>query len=92
LNGNRLRFFDDNNHFHARMRFALGKLNTSLPRERSEFMKAITFVAGIAAGMAVTTAAVTAMYPDVSRRLLRDSKKMWRNGRRTAMRLGDMLN
>lgn len=55
-------------------------------------MKAITFVAGIAAGMAVTTAAVTAMYPDVSRRLLRDSKKMWRNGRRTAMRLGDMLN
>lgn len=54
-------------------------------------MKAITFVAGIAAGVAVT-AAVTAMYPDVSRRLLRDSKKMWRSGKRTAMRLGDLLN
>ena len=55
-------------------------------------MKAIAFVAGIAAGMAVTTAAVTAMYPDVSRRMLRDSKKMWRNGKRTAMHLGDMLS
>ncbi len=54
-------------------------------------MKTITFVAGLAAGMAVATAAVTAMYPDVSRRLLRDSKKMWRNGKRTAMRWGDML-
>lgn len=55
-------------------------------------MKAITFVAGIAAGMAVTTAAMTAMYPDVSRRMLRDSKKIWRNGRRTANRLSDLLN
>lgn len=54
-------------------------------------MKTITFVAGLAAGMAVATAAVTAMYPDVSRRLLRDSKKMWRNGKKTAMRWGDML-
>ncbi len=55
-------------------------------------MKAMTFVAGIAAGMAVATAAVSAIYPDVSRRMLRDSKKMWRSGKRTAMRLGDMLS
>ncbi len=55
-------------------------------------MKAIAFVAGIAAGMAVATAAVTAMYPDVSRRMMRDSKKMWRDGKRMATRLGGALS
>ena len=36
-------------------------------------MKAATFVIGIAAGMAMATAGVIAMYPDVSRRMMRDS-------------------
>ncbi len=55
-------------------------------------MKTITFVAGLAAGMAMTAAAVTAMYPDVSRRVMRDSKRMWRNGKRAALHLGDILS
>ena len=55
-------------------------------------MRCITFVAGVAAGMAVAAAAVTSMYPDVSRRVVRDSKRMWRNGKRVALRFGDMLS
>ena len=55
-------------------------------------MKAITFVAGIAAGMAVATAALTSMYPDVPRRMMRDSRRMLRCGKRAAERLGGIFN
>jgi len=41
-------------------------------------MKAATFVIGIAAGMAMATAGVIAMYPDVSRRMMRDSRRALR--------------
>ena len=45
-------------------------------------MKTVTFITGIAAGMAVATAALTTMYPDVPRRMARDSKRMMRTGKR----------
>ncbi len=54
-------------------------------------MKAITFVAGIAAGMAMAAAAVTAMYPDVPRRVVRDSRRIMRSGKRRIAKLGDMI-
>jgi len=49
-------------------------------------MRTITFVAGIAAGMAMAGAAVTAMYPDVSRRMTRDAKRLMHCGKRMACR------
>ena len=42
----------------------------------------LPFVVGLAAGMSVAAAAITSMYPDVSRRMLRDGKKMCRCGKR----------
>jgi len=45
-------------------------------------MKLVPFITGIATGMVVSVAAVTAMYPDVSRRMMRDGKKMIRNGKK----------
>ena len=54
-------------------------------------MKAVTFLAGLAAGAVVATAAVTAMYPDVSRRMIRDSKHALRCGKRAMGRIGGMF-
>ena len=45
-------------------------------------MKSIAFAAGLAAGMAATAAAVCAMYPDVSRRAMRDCRRLMKNGKR----------
>lgn len=42
-------------------------------------MKVLGFVSGIAIGMAAATAAVAAMYPDVPKRMKRDSKHVWRS-------------
>lgn len=42
-------------------------------------MKMIGFAAGMAVGMTAATAAVTAMYPTVARKMKRDGKKLWRN-------------
>jgi len=39
-------------------------------------MKAISIGIGMVAGMAIATAAITCMYPDVPRRMLRDGKRM----------------
>ena len=49
-------------------------------------MKPLTFIAGIAIGAAAATAAVTSMYPDISRRMMRDGRRAWRNGKRMAQR------
>jgi len=51
-------------------------------------MRPIAFMAGVAAGMAVAGAAVTAMYPDVSRRVCRDARRLARCSRR---KMGDMF-
>ena len=48
---------------------------------------AAAFAAGLAAGMAVAAAAVCAMYPDVSRRAVRDSKRMIKTGKRAIDRM-----
>ena len=42
-------------------------------------MKWIGFAAGMVMGMAAATAAVTAMYPSVGRKMKRDGKKLWQN-------------
>lgn len=55
-------------------------------------MKTITFVAGLAAGMAIASAAVTAMYPDVPRRAMRDTRRMWRSGKRAVTKIGNMMS
>lgn len=41
-------------------------------------MKAIGFISGVAIGMAAAAAAVAAIYPDVPKRMKRDSKHVWR--------------
>lgn len=45
-------------------------------------MKTLPFMIGVAAGMTVAAAAMTSMYPDIPRRMMRDGKKMCRCGRR----------
>ncbi|MDR0840721.1 MAG: hypothetical protein LBN26_04965 [Christensenellaceae bacterium] len=45
-------------------------------------MKAIPFAVGLAAGIVATGVAVSALYPDVSRRVMRDSRRAVRSGRR----------
>ncbi len=45
-------------------------------------MRTLTFVIGVAAGMTVAAAALTSMYPDISRRMMRDGRKMCRYGKR----------
>lgn len=37
-------------------------------------MKVVSFVSGIALGMAAATAAMSVVYPDVPKRMMRDSK------------------
>ena len=54
-------------------------------------MKAATFVIGIAAGMAMATAGVIAIYPDVSRRMMRDSRRALRCGRRAVGQIGNLF-
>ena len=55
-------------------------------------MKAATFMIGMAAGMAMATAGVITMYPDLSRRMARDSKRMMRCGKRAVGQIGHMFN
>ena len=45
-------------------------------------MKTVSFMAGMAAGMVMAVAALSAAYPDVPKRMGRDAKKMVRCGRR----------
>ena len=45
-------------------------------------MKTVSFMAGMAAGMVMAGAALSAAYPDVPKRMGRDAKKMVRCGRR----------
>ncbi len=52
-------------------------------------MKAFSIMLGMAAGMAAGYVAVTAMYPDVARRMARDSRRAVRCGRRM---VNDMFN
>lgn len=41
------------------------------------FMKAVGFISGLAVGMAAAAAAIAAVYPDVPKRMKRDSKHVW---------------
>ena len=54
-------------------------------------MKAATLMIGIAAGMAMATASVIAMYTDVSRRMMRDSKRALRCGKRAMGQIGSIF-
>lgn len=47
-------------------------------------MKSVFMVAGMAAGAALAVTAVSAMYPDVMRRMKRDGAKTLRSIKRTA--------
>ena len=38
-------------------------------------MKAVPIVIGLAAGITLASAAILSMYPDVSRRMMRDSRR-----------------
>ena len=42
-------------------------------------MKVFGFVSGVAIGMAAAAAAVSAMYPDVPKRMKWDGKHVWRD-------------
>lgn len=48
----------------------------------------VSTVAGIFAGMAVSTAAITVLYPDVYRRMLRDGKKTLKKGQKLMNKMG----
>ncbi|MCE5235923.1 MAG: hypothetical protein ABFC62_07420 [Clostridiaceae bacterium] len=50
-------------------------------------MKAVPLVIGMAAGVAIASAALMSMYPDVSRRMMRDSKRAARCTRRAVGRM-----
>lgn len=50
-------------------------------------MKGLVFVAGAAVGMAAAAAAITSMYPDVSRRMARDGRRMVRMGSSAVRRM-----
>jgi len=54
-------------------------------------MKVVPFFVGLAAGAVAATAAVTAIYPDVSRRMMRDSRHAVRCGKRAVGRIGDIF-
>lgn len=45
-------------------------------------MKGVSFMVGMAAGIAVTAAAVTSCYPDIPRRMMRDSKRAFIMGKK----------
>lgn len=49
-------------------------------------MKALPIVIGVAAGLTIASAALMSMYPDVPRRMARDSKKAVRCTRRAVMK------
>lgn len=48
----------------------------------------VSTVVGTIAGMAAATAAISIIYPDVSRRMLRDSKKMLKKGKKLMSKMG----
>ncbi len=45
-------------------------------------MRTLPFIIGVAAGMTLAAAAVSSMYPDIPRRMMRDGRKMCRCGRK----------
>ena len=45
-------------------------------------MKGISFVAGVIAGVSVAATIVSSCYPDVPRRMMRDSRRMVSKGKR----------
>lgn len=54
-------------------------------------MKSLVIIsgcAGLAAGMAIAGMAITSMYPDVSRRMMRDGRRAFRGGKRIITRIG----
>jgi len=55
-------------------------------------MRSIAMGLGMIAGAAITLTVVNSMYPDVSRRMMRDGKRMVRNTRRTVCNIGDMMS
>ena len=50
-------------------------------------MKMLALGVGVIAGMAIATATINAMYPDVSRRMARDGKNMIRCTKRHLRKL-----
>lgn len=44
-------------------------------------MKAIAFVAGVAAGVGISAALLSSCYPDMSRRMMRDGRRIFRTGK-----------
>ncbi len=55
-------------------------------------MKGWVFVGGIAAGMAMATAALTGMYPDITRRMARDGKRVVKCGKKAASQISGIFS
>ncbi len=51
-------------------------------------MRTGSLLTGVAAGMTIAAAAITVMYPDVYRRMKRDSRRAVKNGKRFIGRMG----
>lgn len=54
-------------------------------------MKSITLGIGMIAGAAIALTAINSLYPDVSKRMLRDGRRAARNAKRTASDIGDLM-
>ncbi len=50
-------------------------------------MKAITFMAGVLLGMAAAATAMTSAYPDIPRRMARDTRRIVRMGKCACRRM-----
>lgn len=51
-------------------------------RKGGEFMKLCSMLIGVATGIAVATATIGVMYPDVTRRMQRDGKRLLNAGKK----------
>lgn len=54
-------------------------------------MRSIAMGLGVIAGAAITLTAISSMYPDVPRRMMRDGRRAVRSTRRTVCNMGDLM-
>ncbi len=54
-------------------------------------MRSLAIGLGMIAGAAVTLTAISSMYPDIPRRMMRDGRRVVRNTRRTVCSMSDLI-
>lgn len=54
-------------------------------------MRSFAMGLGVIAGAAITLTAISSMYPDVPRRMMRDGRRVVRNTRRTVCSMSELM-